>query len=234
MPEEKGIELVNDRYWLKRAAEILGESAHKLDEGAKSIAAAMAWFWTVYSAAATAALAFAPQRIDWQWALLIALPAVAIFAAYAVATWAALPVPISFNVVAPSEIKLAHEEAIGTKRRRLKLSFGLAGAATAMVAVVLIAFALNGPRGVDKVAFAVAAGNSGAEIVVGGSLPADAEVLVRVIPAGGAAINRVVTAGKDRAFSISIPVPPAPTYDVQAAWSASARVMTVRQEVKKP
>jgi hypothetical protein len=232
MPEEPSPKVADERFWLGRGAEIVQESAKKLDEGAQRIAAAMGWFWTVYSTAAAATLAFSESSLPLATAVLAASPAMALFLAYALATWASLPIPIQFNVLAPYEIKAAHEKVIATKRRRVAVSLGFGAAAAILTVLAISAFAVAGKRQEPRIGIAIT--KDGAEVVAGGTTPADTSVLVRVTPAGGGTESRVGRATKGQAFAISVPVPRAATYDVEVSWQAEGRTTVLRESLKYP
>jgi hypothetical protein len=225
-------EIVDERFWLKRAAVVLAESAKRIDAGAAQVATAMAWFWTAYSAAATAALAITNRGVSLPWALLIASPGCAIFVAYALATWASLPVSVQFNVVSPAQIKEAHDAVLAVKRRRLSISFVFAGIAALLVALVLVGLTVIDERHEDTAIAALTMNPSGPEVVVGGRVPVDARVVVRVTPAGAPAVSGIAAVGKDRRFSVVVPVPVAAEYGVETSWSDGARTTIVRERIK--
>lgn len=225
-------EIVDERFWLKRAAIVLAESAKRLDAGAAQVATAMAWFWTAYSAAATAALAVTNRGVSLPWALLVASPACAIFVAYALATWASLPVSVAFRVIEPAQIKRAHDAVLATKRRRLSISFVFAGIAAVLVACVLVGLTVIDERHEDTAIAALTMNPSGPEVVVGGRVPVDTRVVVRVTPSGAPAVSRIVAIGKDRRFAVVVPVPVAAEYAVETSWSDGARMTIVRERVK--
>jgi hypothetical protein len=225
-------EIVDERFWLKRAAIVLAESAKRLDAGAAQVAIAMAWFWTAYSAAATAALAVTNRGVSLPWALLVASPACAIFVAYALATWASLPVSVAFRVIEPAQIKRAHDAVLATKRRRLSISFVFAGIAAVLVACVLVGLTVIDERHEDTAIAALTMNPSGPEVVVGGRVPVDTRVVVRVTPSGAPAVSRIVAIGKDRRFAVVVPVPVAAEYAVETSWSDGARMTIVRERVK--
>jgi|1185.fasta_scaffold293131_1 hypothetical protein len=226
--------IVNDWYWLKRAAEIVSDSAKKLDDGARAIAAAMAWFWTVYSGAIVAATALSKRELTLTWAFLLAAPALMLFVAYSVATWASLPIPIAFNVIAPEEIKLAHEAWIAKKRRHLSFSLALGGVAAALVAAAVVMFALAEPGRTDRIGFQAADGTSGPEIIVGGRTADARKLLVQITAPGYPTVTRLVVTAKDEDFTIAIPVPLAPSYDAQLSWTAENRTTAIHEQVKRP
>jgi len=225
-------EIVDERFWLKRAAVVLAESAKRLDAGAAQVATAMAWFWTAYSAAATAALAITNRGVSLPWALLVASPACAIFVAYALATWASLPVPVQFNVVSPAQIKQAHDAVLAAKRRRLSISLVFGGVAALLVACVLVGLTVIDEHHEDTAIAALTMNASGPEMVVGGRVPVDTRVVVRVTPVGAPAVSRIVAIGKDRRFAVVVPVPLATGYDVETSWADGARTTIVRERVK--
>lgn len=226
--------VVDEQYWLGRAAAILTDSAERLDEGARGIAAAMAWFWTVYSAAATAALAIAAQEVTWPRALLVTFPALSIFVAYTLATWASLPIPVRFNVIAPYDIKAAHDAVIQAKRGRLKWSFGFAALSAILVSGVVLGFALTGRPRPEDVVFAVAPGDGGNELIVEGRFSRESRMLVQVTPAGHAAVSRVVAVPKDRSFTLAVPVPRAARYEVETSWAVGGRTTRLKEVVPAP
>src|SRR5262245_884342 len=119
MPDEERIKIADELFWLGQGAKVLEESSAKLIQGAESVAAAMAWFWTVYSAAAAAALLFLHRELSPGIAAIVAAPAITLFAAYGLAVWSALPVPIAFQPASPSDIKRAFESVVARRRERL-------------------------------------------------------------------------------------------------------------------
>jgi hypothetical protein len=221
--------VVDERFWLARAAKVLEETSDKLDKGGDRIATATAWFWGAYSTAMTAAFALAPQKFSIEMALLAASPALALFVAYGLATWAAVPVPIEFHVLVPADIKLAHEEAIERKRSRLRLSLIFAGFAAVLVVAVGLAFVLREPTESGDIAIAL----SGDEIVVGGTLPVTSGVLVSVAAEGVPPTSRTVPAKKGATFHVAVPVANAAAYAVEVSWSDGVRITTIRQTVTR-
>ena len=224
--------VADERFWLARAATVLEETSDKLDKGGDRIATATAWFWGAYSTGLTAAFALAPQKFSIAMALLAASPALALFAAYGLATWAAIPVPIEFNVLVPDDIKRAHEHAVQRKRRRLRASLVTAGLAAVLVVVVAVAFALRGAP-TDDSGSDIAIRISGDEIVVGGTVPVTGSVLVRVTPENAAAQSRTVPARKGERFHLSVPVVNAPAYEVEVSWTKGDRTSAIRERVKR-
>jgi hypothetical protein len=220
--------VVDERFWLARAAKIVEEASDRLDKGSDRIATAMAWFWGAYSTALTAGLALSPLKLSVAMALLAASPALALFVAYGLATWAALPVPIAFHVLEPENIKRAHEHAVERKRRRLGRSIGFAALAAILVVVASSAFAGMERRYRGEVAI----GMSNSEILVGGSAPIDGVIIVRVTSHGVPDVTAVAAAKKNEVFQLAVPVAKASAYDVEVSWQDGARTTVIRQSVK--
>jgi hypothetical protein len=67
------------------------------DEAASRLATAIGWFWTVYTAAALVGIALADRVLPAWMAVLLALPAVLLVAAYALVIWALNPIRASLT-----------------------------------------------------------------------------------------------------------------------------------------
>lgn len=222
--------VVDERFWLSRAAKIVEEASDKLDKGCDRVSTAAAWFWGAYSTVLTAALALSPIKVTLGMALVAALPALSLFLAYGFSTWAALPIPLRFNVLMPEEIKRAHEDAIKRKRRRLWGSVAFAALSAILVLVAGLVFALADRKETGDLAIALSNG----EIVVGGSIPDDGTVVVRVAPHGAPGAASSVAAKKNEPLRVVVPVASADTYDVEITWEHDKRTMSIRETVKAP
>jgi len=231
MADEESPKIVNELFWLAKAAKIVEDSGERLDKAAERVASAMAWFWTIYSGATTAALALSGLRITGMWALLVAAPILPLFAAYVFATWASLPVSIGFNVLAPYDIKQAHEKAILAKRNRLRISLVLGGVTSVLVAAVAVGTILAGPPPEGRIAVALSPAAGKPALLVGGTVDA-AEVAVAVTPKGMPAVEQVVPVAKGKPFSVAVPVPAAGSYDVHVAWKKDKQRTVVTQVVE--
>lgn len=227
-------EIVDERFWLAHAAVIIAESPDNLDQGAQRVAAAMAWFWTAYSGALVAIFAFGSSPLTEGWVLLIVSPVITLFIAYALSTWASVPVPVRFEVNQPRKIKAAYEAALETKKSRLVLSLIFAGVTTLLVSGVAIALALAGPPQSQRIAISFAASPTEPEVVVGGSIPVETDVVIEISPDGHPPINSIVPVSRKTPFTRSIPVPSAETYNVRVSWKDGERETSVREVIKRP
>jgi hypothetical protein len=135
------ISMVDDQYWLARGRQLVDATTSGRDAAAKQLIATISWFWTVYTTAAVVGTAIADRSFDTGVALVVAAPAVFLAAAYFAATWALMPVEVSFDPRVPVEIEEATGVAATVKRRRLRTAWALSALAAAAVVVAIVATA---------------------------------------------------------------------------------------------
>lgn len=229
------MKVVDERFWLTRSTEIIADSAEEFDQGAQRVASTMAWFWTAYSGTTIAVLGLSTNTYRWEWALFIASPAVSIFMAYTLAVWASLPISIEFNAVDPYDIKEAHDIIIAKKRERLRASFGFAAVTAFLVSCIVIVLALSERRADNQISFMLSEGMTGVEMIIGGSLPHDATVLIRLTPIGKPIQSHLEVVKAHEPFTLALPVPRVSSYDVKVLWESNGR-HTILQEtiIRRP
>jgi len=133
--------MVDDQYWLARGRQLVDATIAGRDAAARQLITTISWFWTVYTTAAFVGTAIADRSFDLVVALLLAAPAVLLAAAYFAATWALMPVEVSFDPRVPIEIEEANSVAAAVKRRRLRTAWVLSALAAAAVIIAIVAAA---------------------------------------------------------------------------------------------
>lgn len=215
--------VVNDRYWLGRARGMLDQSIRGRTEAAARLTSGVGWLWTVYTGAALVGVALGDRPLPgWVVGVLVA-PALLLVAAYALATWATLPVEVRFDPRVVEEIRRVHVHTTGVKQRRLRLA-GLAaglGAVAVAAAVAATATVRAGPPGPSLAAVVDRQPDGQRVVLVQGRVPAGTPVTVTVIAdQEGGPVTRLLVADGAGAVHAAIPVSPAgQRYQVQAAWA---------------
>jgi hypothetical protein len=223
-PTPLGDLLVNDRYWLGRARGMLDQSIRGRDEAAARLTSGVGWLWTIYTGAALVGVALGKQPLpSWVVGVLVA-PALLLVAAYALATWASLPVEVAFDPRVVEEIRDVHVHATRVKQRRLRLA-GLAtglGAVAVLAAVVATATVRPGPPNPSLAAALHRQPDGGRLVLVEGRFPPATAVTLTVTAeqGGGGSINQLATADNAGLVHRSVPVSSAGQWwRVQAAWT---------------
>jgi hypothetical protein len=223
---------VDELFWLDQAAEFVEQGLEKLDQGGQRVATAMAWFWTAYTTSITAAFAIIDIRMESRFIFWIVAPGISLFAAYALATWASLPIPIQFNVNMPEKIKSAYELLLEKKRLRLRISLWLASLSAVLVAAVSVMVIFLPGRGSDKISILLSKSPEGSEMIMGATFPVETDVLTSVTPSGQSRINRIRSVKADRHTDWVIPVPADSIYSVEISWTDASLFHLVRKEVR--
>jgi hypothetical protein len=231
--------LVNDRYWLGRARGMLDQAIRGRDEAAARLASGVGWLWTVYAGAALVGAALGTRPLP-GWALGVLLaPAVLLVAAYALATWAALPVEVAFDPRVVEEVQAVHVRVSREKQRRLRLA-GLAaglGALAVLAAVVVTATVRAGPPAPSLSAVADRQPGGRAVVLVEVRVAPGAPVTVTVTPdkGRGGRVARLLVANAAGEVQATIPVTAAGRgYLVQAAWSDRGQRWTLTTAAAGP
>ena len=138
--------VVGDRFWLAYAQEAVRGAVKAPEARAAQLAATIAWFWTVYSAAGVLAIAFGADRLGTPLAALVAVPSAILIFAYWKASNVGRPLLFTFDPRVPADIKDAFTEAAALKQASLKSAELWTGIAAVLVVVGLaVAFLLPGP-----------------------------------------------------------------------------------------
>jgi hypothetical protein len=211
--------VVNDRYWLGRGREMVTASIRGRDEAAGRLSTAVGWFWTVYTTAALVGVAFTNRRLPAAVALLLALPAVLLVAAYALVMWAQTPIGTSFDPRVPEQIALAHQAASRAKQRRLIAATACTLAAALAVGGAVTATALTGPAPVAGL-YATHSIQGGRDLIaIRAQLAATEPVTLTLTPQGAQPLTLLETSDRDGVLHASVPVPAARSYQVSATWT---------------
>lgn len=217
--------VVNDRYWLGRAREMVTASVRGRDEAGRRLATAIGWFWTVYTSAALVGVALANRALPAWLAWLLALPALLLVAAYALVIWALNPIRASFDPRVPEEIALAHTQASEAKKRRLAAATACTLTAALAVAVAVAATAVTKPERTPSLRAAYSARGDGMSVIlVRGQFTPGQEVTITVTPGmvAGAKpqpIQLLQVASQGGSLGATIPIPIARSYSLTAAWN---------------
>jgi hypothetical protein len=216
------------------------------DEAASRLATAIGWFWTVYTAAALVGIALADWVLPAWMAVLLALPAVLLVAAYALVIWALNPIRASFDPRVPQEIALAHAKASKAKQQRLAAATACALAAAVAVAAAVATTAATKPERTPSLRATHPARSDGANVIlVRGQFSPGQEVTITVTPGPGirgkAEPAKVLeVAGRDGVVRATVPVPIEGGYEATAAWNDSTgrwqvtRTVTVNTATTPP
>jgi hypothetical protein len=126
------LELVDDAFWLRRAADLVTGPANLRTEAAQRLMTTVGWLWTTYTAAV---VLVARDTVQESWrAVVVALPVGLFVVAYVAATIASMPVTTSFDPLDPAEARMAYVAASVQGLRRLRGALAL----TTLAAVSLV------------------------------------------------------------------------------------------------
>jgi len=148
MAEQKPLTeiMVGDRFWLAYAQEIVRGAVQAPEKRAEQLAGAIAWFWTLYSAAALVVLTVGGTQLPAPAAALVAAPSALLVFAYWMASRVRRPVLLDFDPRIPSEIEAVHAKAAAEKRRALAWAERLTAlAACSVVAALVVALLVKPP-----------------------------------------------------------------------------------------
>ena len=148
MADEKSLSdlVVGDRFWLAYAQELVRAAASAPDRRAEQLSGAIAWFWTIYSAAVL--VVFTTKTPSFAVSVPLALPVFLLILAHWLASRVRIPILTDFDPRVPSEIEAAHRNRIVEKNRMLAGAEAVTGFAAACVsiAVALSLFATAAPK----------------------------------------------------------------------------------------
>jgi hypothetical protein len=133
------IAVVDDAFWLSRAADLVtGVSARRTD-AAKQLMSALSWLWTVYTGAAVLGAFASSSSLPGGVGVLLALPSFLIVLAYAAAVAASMPLNVSFDPRDPDEVRLIYTAAAQRGWRRLQVALWLCGLAAVSIGAAIAA-----------------------------------------------------------------------------------------------
>jgi len=220
----------DDLFWLQRAGAIVTGTAAALDNAARRLADAMAWFWTAYAAVALVVVTGTDGINGVGTAVVVAVPAVLVFAAYLSATFATLPIQVNFDDRAPDSIKAAHELVMKRRRRRIEISAVLAALAALSVAAAVSLIAVT--RGQDRTDVAVF-NISDTRILAGGQVDEVKQVTVRLVDPKGGLTERVVPVANG-SWDTTFPLAISGIYEVSAIWTIDEVRHSVAEKLDWP
>ena len=153
------------------------------DRRAEQLINGIAWFWTVYSAAALVVLTTRAPLLPLVVSMMIALPTVLLIVAYYVASLVRAPIRIEFDPRVPTEIEAAHRHAVRPKNRALTVAEGVTGLAVACVVVgILLALTTAVPPKQDLHGYVGGQGSD--KLLLLGTFPKETVVRIRVQTVG--------------------------------------------------
>ena len=225
-PAPLGDLVVGDRFWLAYAQEAVRGAVKAPEQRAVQLAGTIAWFWTVYSAAAILAVALGGDRFSTVVSWLIALPSLALIFAYWQAVRVGRPLTFTFDPRVPDEIASAFEVAAKSKQSALRAAERWTTLAGLLVAAALITALLQAPAGSASITASVDPADA-RRILVLASVPKDTAVtfVARAASAptssasSASTLERAGSAGVARA---ALRAAAAGTHSVTAAWTADA------------
>ncbi|MCV2218530.1 hypothetical protein [Thauera sp. Sel9] len=144
--------VVGDRFWLAYAQEAVRGAVKAPEQRAIQLAGAIAWFWTVYSAAGLLAVALGGDRFGQFVSLLIALPSLVLIFAYWQTVRVGRPLTFNFDPRIPSEISSAFARAAEAKQSALRWAEILTSFAGLLVAVAVVSALLQSPASAPSLA----------------------------------------------------------------------------------
>jgi hypothetical protein len=237
MAEEKSLAdiVVGDRFWLSCAQDMVKAAISAPDQRAEQLTTAVAWFWSIYSAAAL--VVFTTRKLPVAIAIPLALPIVLLIAAYWFASRVRVPIHVEFDPRVPSEIEAVHRQAASQKRHLLAWAERFTGLAAACVVVaVMAAVFTESPSKPDFYGYTDR--QVSGKLLVGGAFPGQAIVRVQVEPVGTVPspakdISQVYRASEGGELHTQLDVPPARAYRVTAGWNEDKIEKTITIQVKR-
>jgi hypothetical protein len=134
---------VDDNYWFAFSEALISSATEALDKSSAKIESLVVWLWGIYTASAAAGVTLAGYLLPIWAKLVIALPSLLLVIVYFCAVWIQSPVAIEFDPRSPTEIRLAYNKLIKTKRRRSEIGLYVGLVAALSVGVALIAASMT-------------------------------------------------------------------------------------------
>jgi hypothetical protein len=137
--KDDDIELVDDAFWLRRAADLVTGPASLRAEAAQKLTSTVGWLWTAYTAAMVLVSRDAVHE-SWR-AIVVALPVALLVVAYVAATHASMPITTSFDPLDPAEVREAYvvSGVVGLRRLRTALALTTIAAVSLVLALAVLA-----------------------------------------------------------------------------------------------
>jgi hypothetical protein len=194
-------EMVDDRYWLKRATVFFDAAISSRQEAAGRLVTATGWFWTVYTAVAIVGSSLANRQLELWATLLVALPILLLVAAYLVCLRATMPYDGLTRPADPKAVEESYRAALAEKKKHLRQAFLATGIAAGFVLIAALTVALSPPEPIGDVTVAVESTDSGVDIMLDGEFAPDQEVVVTVTTEGESGAQEEVAREIGRANS---------------------------------
>ncbi len=217
--------VINPRFWLEQGRKSVESRITRIEDAAGKLLTAIAWFWTVYSAAALVGVALADRDLDAGALIVIALPAAALIVAYGLGTWALMPVYTKFIPESPEDVADEFDKAYEEKRKRLGLSM-LAGLIAAVLLVVAVGVtAAATPKAIHSFTVDATFVDGTSTVVVGGRFSPSQAVTLKVEPGQNPtpdATSSVLRAQASASGQLDAHLPlvgSAQTWKVSASWT---------------
>jgi hypothetical protein len=237
MAEEKSLAdlIVGDRFWLGYAQELVRAAVSAPDRRAEQLTNVIAWFWSVYSAAAL--IVFTTRSPSLAISVPLALPVILLIVAYWLASEVRVPIRIEFDPRVPSEIETVHHQAALQKTYMLSWAEGVTGLAAACV-VVAIVVALSTKAAAKPDFYGYAGLQDSNKLVLGGTFPKQSVLRVHVQPLGLAPpaakdVSLVYRISDDGELQAQADVPQADAYRVTVGWNEEKVEKTITIQVKR-
>jgi len=229
--KKQDIALADERFWLDYGTRVIDSSHVRLEEGACRVATAMAWFWGAYSAVALAAALTQGPFARCGDRLLIAAPATLLFAAYAVATWASLPIRTKFDPRQPLQVKRAYDQV--EKTRAARLGVALALGAVGAVAVGSVVFITLATSVAPNEGVVIQLSDDGKKILIGGTIADSANAVARLDVTRGPSSDAVGHADKDGNLNMALPIHGQRPYIARVTWTSAGQTYSVERKISE-
>jgi hypothetical protein len=227
-------------FWLSLGSKMIGGRFTRIDAAAEKLVAAVAWFWTAYTASALVGISLAGRELEVWRLVLAALPSVVLIAAYLTATNALMPIFLEFDPRAPDDIRSAHDTIQAKKEDRLRAAKGITAVGAALVAVAIVVVASAPAAEADSFSARLESQTDGSgqiqfagRIGQGGPIGVTVEVTAVEAPPGAAVPEpMMVMTDESGEFSGLFPEVTPGSYEVQASWSIEEQRRTTSVVVK--
>jgi hypothetical protein len=233
--DESPPNLVDDHYWLGRAAKLIEEAVDVKRATADRLVHAVAWLATAFVLFATT---FFATKLTSPSHLVLGVcsgTALIVISAYLVAVHAASPTYVEFDPRVPAEIESAYSEMATTARKRIRVASAttVAAAVGVMASLVVLIASQSSTASRPQLHATLESGRQSTVVVSGEDVGANQDVVVTVIPDQGAA-RSVTSRVDDRGdFAADVIVEAASSYRARVAWTTDdGAVVTIESAVR--
>lgn len=212
---------VNKQFWFDLSKDMVKESVGHIETSAAKLQTLIAWLWPIYTAGAAAGLTLAKLSFPLYITILLALPSIALIAAYFFTVWVQTSIHATFDPVDAADIEKVYSDTAIRKYNRLKyaLWFTIIAALLVILALMLTSFSkqpvtpgfqasLNTQNGRDTIALT-------------GHFTASSSILVKITPSSGSAAVKespfVITTSGELQTNILMDGT-SPKYDITITW----------------